>query len=891
MYRPDRVSAGGPAADDRSAKLLALARRPVRWLLILLLLVPLPLRGQDAAQRPLASRIGLAVRGTPTLDGQIDDVWESAPAMPTDRAVVDISDPDVVSPATATVRCLWDDDHLYVLAVVRDPRVAGTGDAPWERDSVEFFLDESANGGSQYDQDDGQYRVGADGEISHGSAGRSGNARAVARLIRNGYLVEAAIEVPNGVLLRGAELGFEVQVNDNRGGGRRATVMKWSSPSDRSWRDPSSFGRLWLVLADEVEAAGKKIAARDAAGASRPTSDQAGEPAAQRSGSEDAATGRLSVEQRCPDWAADAIFYQIFPERFANGDPGNDPTRESLEFPDIVPDSWRVTPWTRQWYARDDWERQMGGDFYENGVFHRRYGGDLQGVLDRLDYLQDLGINAIYFNPVFYARSLHKYDGNSFHHVDPHFGPDPQGDFALMKTETADPATWKWTAADRLFLEVVRQAHERGIRVIIDGVFNHTGRDFFAFQDIVKNGPDSPYQDWYVVHQFDDPATEENEFKYQCWWGVDTLPEFRDNADGTDMSPGPREYIFDCTRRWMDPNGDGNAADGIDGWRLDVANEIPNRFWQDWNGLVRELNSDAYTVAEFWEDAGDYLADCGFSATMNYHGFAYPVKGFLVDGRMSASDFGREVTARLQAHPPRIGRSLQNLVDSHDTDRVASMIVNAEKGWPYIRPERFDYDVGERVSPRWFRQYDVSRPAPRHRRIQRLVALFQMTFVGAPMIYYGTEAGMDGADDPDDRMPMVWPDMKYEPRSRGPFGEVETQPVEFEQDLFAFYRAAVLFRRQHPVLSRGEFRIIGTHDEGQWLVFSRQDGQQTLLVVLNRGPETTLTIAPRDSGLGDVDSITCIFTSTGPDVAPERRADGQWVVPVPGQYGAVLRVN
>jgi hypothetical protein len=131
-------------------------------------------------------------------------------------------------------------------------------------------------------------------------------------------------------------------------------------------------------------------------------------------------------------WVTDAIFYQIFPERFANGDPGNDPTRESLE--DEVPESWRISPWTGDWYERDEWERELGVDFFEHGVFHRRYGGDLQGVIDRLDYLKNLGINAIYFNPVFHARSLHKYDGSSFHHIDPYFGPDPAGDLAIMAT-------------------------------------------------------------------------------------------------------------------------------------------------------------------------------------------------------------------------------------------------------------------------------------------------------------------------------------------------------------------------------------------------------------------------------------------------------------------------
>ncbi len=219
-----------------------------------------------------------------------------------------------------------------------------------------------------------------------------------------------------------------------------------------------------------------------------------------------------------PAWAGEAIFYQIFPERFCNGDTKNDPTRDSLEWPIKPGESWRISSWTADWYARDDWENELGSDFYRDGVLDRRYGGDLQGVIDKLDYLCDLGINAIYLNPVFYSRSLHKYDGNSYHHIDPFFGPDPKGDFALIDKETADPRTWQWTAADKLFLDLVRRAHERGMHIIIDGVFNHTGRDFFAFKDIRQNQKNSRYKDWYSIESFDDPRTKRNEFAYKGWW-------------------------------------------------------------------------------------------------------------------------------------------------------------------------------------------------------------------------------------------------------------------------------------------------------------------------------------------------------------------------------------
>jgi glycosidase len=587
-----------------------------------------------------------------------------------------------------------------------------------------------------------------------------------------------------------------------------------------------------------------------------------------------------------PSWAADAIFYQIFPERFANGDRTNDPTRESLEDPDSVPTTWAISPWTGDWYARADWEKQLGSNFFEHGVFNRRYGGDLQGVIDKLDYLVDLGINTIYFNPIFYARSLHKYDGNTFHHVDPYFGPDPAGDLKLLAEETSDPATWRWTQADKLFLELLRQAHAKGIRIMIDGVFNHTGRDFFAFADLRQRQAQSPYRDWYIVQTFDDPATPHNEFRYKGWWGVDTLPEFANNDAGTDLHPGPKQYVFDSTKRWMDPNGDGNASDGIDGWRLDVANEVPTGFWHDWHAHVRKINPQCYTVAETWDDARRFLEDGGFSATMNYHGFSYPVKGFLIDRVLPPSGAARELDLRREAFAPAMQHALQNLMESHDTDRLASMIANAGRR-PYERPDRFDYDTN--VSPRYAADYNVRKPSGAHRRIQRLVALLQMTYVGPPMVYYGTEAGMWGADDPCDRMPMVWRDRSYDPQQTGPTGELhDADAVSFDDALFGFYRAAIALRREHPALRRGTFEVATTDDTASFLGFRRQNNEQTLLVGLNRGDEPFVWTISLDEG----QAVEQLFVASGlvGEVDLQQSA-GKAVVTVPAIDGVVLRVS
>ncbi len=642
---------------------------------------------------------------------------------------------------------------------------------------------------------------------------------------------------------------------------------------------------MGLAGCDEPSSADHEVVAAPVVRVERQASDES-RPihAAVRLGDSNEAPASLS-SPTVPEWAADAVFYQIFPERFANGDPSNDPTRESLEFPDSVPPSWSISPWTGDWYARADWEKELGPSFYENGVFHRRYGGDLAGIIAKLDYLTTLGINAIYLNPVFYARSLHKYDGNSFHHVDPYFGPDVAGDLALMAEETSDPATWQWTAADKLFLELIREAHARKIRIIIDGVFNHTGRDFFAFADLRSRQQESPYSDWYLVQHYDDPATPQNEFRYKGWWGIDTLPEFADNDSGDDLHPGPKKYIFDSTARWMDPNGDGDPADGIDGWRLDVANEVPTGFWRDWHAHARGINPQCYTVAEVWEDARRFLEDGRFSATMNYHGFSFPTKGYLIDEALPPSGAARELDERRNGHPLPVQYALQNLMDSHDTDRLASMVVNAGRR-PYSQPNRFDFDIS--VSPRYVPEYDVRKPNNHERRVQRLVALLQMTYVGPPMIYYGTEAGMWGADDPCDRMPMVWPELTYEPQQAHPLGrERKPDPVAFDEALFNFYRAAVALRNESAALRRGEIEFIAADDAEGFLAFRRWHGEETLLVGLNRGDAPYRWKIPFDGEL----VVSQVFTASGDvdQVDVVNHADHA-VVTIPPVDGVVLRV-
>lgn len=521
-------------------------------------------------------------------------------------------------------------------------------------------------------------------------------------------------------------------------------------------------------------------------------------------------------EYYAPEWASGIVWYQIFPERFRDGDATNQPNRERAR----GPEGWAPTSWTQDWYSRDEWEVNYSDDFYSI-VRERRYGGDLQGVIDKLDYLKELGIGGIYFNPVFDAQSMHKYDASYYHHIDRNFGPDPIGD--VQKFEEEDPgdsSTWEWTEGDKLFLKLIEEAHKRGMKVVVDGVFNHTGTEFWAFQDLVANQENSAYKDWYIVTQFDDPNTDENEFDYEGWWGFKGLPVFRE-VDENLYEP-IKEHVFEVTRRWMDPNGDGNPDDGVDGWRLDVAEEVGDNFWIEWHSLVREINPEAITVAEIWtENAKHYINADMFTTVMNYR-FAYAAKDYFIDQRITIDEFKSRLDQVASDYPEEGLDVLQNLMDSHDTPRLASMIVSPGR--------EYDRDAHPRDG------YGVRKPNALEREVQKLVSIFQYTWKGAPMIYYGTESGMWGADDPDDRKPMVWDDLEYEDESSHPFGESRAADSNnFDSELHAFYTSLAEIRNMYPSIQNGAAEFVELDGENQFVVFKRfSEEEATIYVALNR---------------------------------------------------------
>ena len=629
-----------------------------------------------------------------------------------------------------------------------------------------------------------------------------------------------------------------------------------------------------------------------------------------------------------PNWAKEAVWYNIFPDRFYNGNHYNDPI-----FNEFGPEAFKPNRLHEQNFVEEyKWEKSNNvishfdrnrwtADFKEQVIWEklgereidyslkyaRMYGGDLQGIKEKIPYMKELGINAVWLNPVFFSYQNHKYGANDFRHISPDFGTiktsgsthsveinrnnkygnksyvDVLGNKATTSSElkllevnlkgenrgkngygeTEDPATWVWTESDLIMVDLIKEFHKNGIRVIFDGVFNHSSSEHWTFNMVLADGENSKYKDWYKFTDFGqhvpitDDMSDEQAFEtlianrkrtiYNAWGGFDSLPEFNT------FNQEYKEYIFNITRKWMyGPDGKESENwmedDGIDGWRLDVPNCLENQnFWNEWREVVKGSKKDSYITAELWGNAsGDINGGNKFDTVMNYE-WLKTVIGFFINQsreggvryKLKAQDFFNELREKRTWYPYQALQASQNLNGSHDTDRLYSRIVNdvvgrnleegkqLEKGYNGIRP-----DLASNYHPNTTIDWRNIPIKPKD--ILKLISIFQMTYIGAPMLFYGDEVGMWGATDPYCRKPMLWKEFLYDnEKNPSHINQNEVYEQKVDSDLFEWYKKLIRIRLENKTLVYGKFREVFADNERDVIAYERVIEDQLIIVVIN----------------------------------------------------------
>ena len=629
-----------------------------------------------------------------------------------------------------------------------------------------------------------------------------------------------------------------------------------------------------------------------------------------------------------PNWSKEAIWYNIFPDRFYNGNHYNDPIfnefgPEAFK-PNILHEQnfveeyrWEKSNnvishfdrnrWTADFREQTIWEKLGEREIDYSLKYARMYGGDLQGIKEKIPYMKELGINAVWLNPVFFSYQNHKYGANDFRHISPDFGTiktsgethgveinrnnkygnksyvDVLGNKATTSSElkllevnlkgenrgkngygeTEDPATWVWTESDLIMVDLIKEFHKNGIRVIFDGVFNHSSSEHWTFNMVLADGENSKYKDWYKFTDFGqhvqitDDMSDEQAFEtlianrkrtiYNAWGGFDSLPEFNT------FNQEYKEYIFNITRKWMcGPDGKESENwmedDGIDGWRLDVPNCLENQnFWNEWREVVKGSKKDSYITAELWGNAsGDINGGNKFDTVMNYE-WLKTVIGFFINQsreggvryKLKAQDFFNELREKRTWYPYQALQASQNLNGSHDTDRLYSRIVNdvvgrnleegkqLEKGYNGIRP-----DLASNYHPNTTIDWRNSPIKPKD--ILKLISIFQMTYIGAPMLFYGDEVGMWGATDPYCRKPMLWKEFLYDDeKNPSHINQNEVYSQKVDSDLFEWYKKLIRIRLENKTLIYGKFREVFADNERDVIAYERVIEDQLIIVVIN----------------------------------------------------------
>lgn len=424
---------------------------------------------------------------------------------------------------------------------------------------------------------------------------------------------------------------------------------------------------------------------------------------------------------KTPDWVRQTVWYQIFPERFKNGDPTNDPAG--------------TLPWGSKRPGREDF-----------------FGGDLKGIIEELDYLKELGVNGIYLCPIFTSPSNHKYDTVDYLEVDPHFGD---------KT---------------LFQKLVQEAHKRDMKVMLDAVFNHLGASSKQWQDVLTHGADSRYADWFHIHSFPvkyeplpDSAELAENITYDTFSFVPNMPKLNT------ANPEVQDYLLGIALYWI-------KEFDIDGWRLDVANEVDHHFWKKFHEVVLTEKSDLYILGEIWHSAQSWLAGDEFHAVMNY-AFTDNMKAFFAKQKISASQMIAGMNRQQMLYRDQANEVAFNLLDSHDTPRILT-VCGGDK--------------------------------------ELMKSLFAFLFLqkGTPCLYYGTEIGLEGEMDPDNRRCMVWDE------------------IQQDRALFTFMQLLIKLRKKYvDLLSFGELHWVSVDDPKKQLIFERCHQGKRLRCIFNAGSE------------------------------------------------------
>ncbi|UJF36266.1 alpha-glycosidase [Paenibacillus hexagrammi] len=410
-----------------------------------------------------------------------------------------------------------------------------------------------------------------------------------------------------------------------------------------------------------------------------------------------------------PAWVKEAVFYQIFPERFASGDPSLTPAH--------------AEPW--------------GGEPTPTNYF----GGDLQGVIDHLDHLIELGITAIYFTPLFTSTTNHKYDTSDYLSVDPQFG------------------------TNETLKRLVEECHKRGIRVLLDAVFNHCGHKFAPFVDVLEKGAQSRYADWFHVKDW--PLRVEDGIPtYETFAFEPIMPKLNTENDEV------KEYLLNVAEYWI-------REVGIDGWRLDVANEVDHQFWRLFRDRVKRINPDAYLFGEIWHDSLMWLQGDQFDAIMNYP-FTSAVFDYIANDKLDGAGFANKVGAQLASYQRQVSETTFNLLGSHDTPRLLTQCGNDA-------------------------------------RKVKLASLLLFAFPGTPCIYYGDEIGMSGGGDPECRRCMEWDASRQ------------------DRDLFEFFRGLIALRKSSEALRTGSVRFLHAKAGDARLVLERVHENEHVLILVNAG--------------------------------------------------------